>query len=207
MHIAIIGAGQVGRTLGDAFARVGHAVCYGTRDPARAAARLPEPGRASLLPTAEAIEDADLCVLALPYAAALSVASGVADWGNRVLVDVTNPLAPGLAGLTVGTTSSSAEQIARQARRARVVKAFNTTGVENMANPRYGDARVCMPVCGDDDEARGRVLALAADIGFEPLDCGTLSAARYLEPFAMTWIHLALRMGQGRQFGFGVLRR
>ncbi len=59
-----------------------------------------------------------------------------------------------------------------------------------------------MPVCGDDAAARARVVALATLIGFDAVDCGELKAARYLEPLAMTWIHLAFRMGLGRRFAF-----
>lgn len=136
-----------------------------------------------------------------------SIARSVADWNGRILVDATNPLAPGLAGLSVGTTTSGAEQIAAAAHGARVVKAFNTTGAENMADSRYSGGAVFMPVCGDDPDARARVIALATLIGFDAVDCGDLSAARYLEPFAMTWIHMAIKLGHGRSFAFARLRR
>jgi len=53
----------------------------------------------------------------------------------------------------------------------------------------------------------GAVMALATLIGFDAVDMGPLLAARYLEPFAMTWIHLAFRQGYGRQFAFALLRR
>ncbi len=64
-----------------------------------------------------------------------------------------------------------------------------------------------MPVCGDDADTRSRVIALATLIGFDAVDCGDLKSARYLEPFAMTWIHLAIKLGQGRNFAFARLRR
>jgi 8-hydroxy-5-deazaflavin:NADPH oxidoreductase len=88
-----------------------------------------------------------------------------------------------------------------------VVKAFNTTGAENMADTAYPGGVPFMPVCGDDAEARQRVMALATLIGFDAIDLGPLSAARYLEPFAMTWIHLAIKQGYGRKFAFSLLRR
>lgn len=206
MRIAILGTDNVGRALGAGCERLGHTVSYGTRDVAAAAARFTA-GPVSLLSPAEAVRAADLVMLAVPHAAALTLAAELSDWGGRILVDATNPIAPGLAGLSVGTDDSGAEAIARAARGARVVKAFNTTGWENMRDPRIADGRVCMPVCGDDAEARGAVLALAAALDFDALDCGDLKAARYLEPFAMTWIHLAFKCGLGRGFGFAVLRR
>ena len=87
------------------------------------------------------------------------------------------------------------------------MKAFNTTGAENMADAAYPAGLPMMPVCGDDAQARQRGMALATLIGFEAVDMGPLMAARYLEPFAMTWIHLAFRQGFGRRFAFGLLRR
>jgi 8-hydroxy-5-deazaflavin:NADPH oxidoreductase len=107
----------------------------------------------------------------------------------------------------VGTTTSGAEELAKLARGARVVKAFNTTGAENMADTAYPPGMPFMPVCANDAEARQRVMALATLIGFDAVDLGPLSAARYLEPFAMTWIHLAIKQGYGRKFAFGMLRR
>jgi predicted dinucleotide-binding enzyme len=183
-------------------------VVFGVPDPGKyreAVARLG--AKASIGATTAAVGAGEVVILAVPYAAAQAVARSVADWGQKILVDATNPLAPGLAGLSLGTSTSGAEQIAAAAHGARVVKAFNTTGAENMADSAYASGRIFMPVCGDDAGARERVLALATLIGFDAVDCGELRAARYLEPFAMTWIHLAFRMGQGRGFAFARITR
>ena len=208
MAISILGAGNVGMALAKAFVAQGEFVMLGVPDPAKyrdAVSRLGP--RASIGSTQEAIAAADVVILAVPYGVAESVARSVEDWNGRILVDATNPLAPGLAGLSLGTTTSGAEQIARAARGARVVKAFNTTGAENMADSRYPGGVPFMPVCGDDAGARARVVALAALIGFDAVACGDLQAARFLEPFAMTWIHLAIKLGHGRSFAFARLQR
>ena len=76
-----------------------------------------------------------------------------------------------------------------------------------MADPEYPQGRIFMPVCGDDADARSRIVALVISLGFDGVDAGRLMAARYLEPFAMTWIHLAYRQGFGRKFAFGIIRR
>ncbi len=208
MSIAIIGAGNVGMALGQALTRRGETVVFGLPEPQKYAAAVAALGeRARLTGTAEAIAGADLVILAVPHGATAGIAQSVADWQGKVLVDATNPLAPGLAGLTLGTTTSGAEVLAQQARGARVVKAFNSTGAENMADATYAGGLPMMPVCGDDADARQRVMALATLIGFEAVDMGPLMAARYLEPCAMTWIHLAFRQGMGRRFAFGLLRR
>lgn len=208
MSIAIIGAGNVGMALGQALTRRGETVVFGVPEPQKYAAAVASLGeRARLTGTAEAIAGADLVILAVPHTATAGIAQSVTDWQGKVLVDATNPLAPGLAGLTLGTTTSGAEVLAQQAKGARVVKAFNSTGAENMADAAYPGGLPMMPVCGDDADARQRVMALATLIGFEAVDMGPLMAARYLEPFAMTWIHLAFRQGMGRRFAFGLLRR
>lgn len=208
MTIAMIGAGNVGMALGQALVKRGERVVFGVPEPEKYRAAVNALGElASISNTTNAIAAADMIILAVPYDALAGIAASVPDWQGKIVVDATNPLAPGLSGLSVGTSTSGAEEFARQAKGARVVKAFNTTGAENMADSHYEGGLPVMPVCGDDAEARQKIMALAALIGFDCIDLGPLSAARYLEPFAMTWIHLAIKQGYGRKFAFAVLRR
>lgn len=208
MDVSIIGAGNVGMALGKAITRCGETVVFGVPAPERHRDAVAALGPLARVTTAaEAIAAGEVVILAVPHVAVASIARSVDDWQGRVLVDATNPLAPGISGLVVGTTTSGAEELAKLAQGARVVKAFNTTGAENMADPAYPDGKPFMPVCGDDADARNQVMALATLIGFEAVDAGPLAAARWLEPFAMTWIHLAIRQGMGRDFAFGLMRR
>jgi predicted dinucleotide-binding enzyme len=208
VRISIIGAGNVGKALAGAFVRQGEQVYLGVPDPDKYQGTADALGPLAKLGTVgQAVAASDVVILAVPFAAAESVVRSVTDWQGKVLVDATNPLAPDLAGLLHGTTTSGAEQIAVWAPTARVVKSFNSTGAENMADATYGGGVPFMPVCGDDAPARAQVIALAKLIGFDAVDLGSLSAARYVEPFAMTWIHMAFRQGHGRKFAFNVLRR
>jgi predicted dinucleotide-binding enzyme len=193
MRIAVIGTGRVGRALGGRWREQDHDVTFGARTP-----------REDAVSIADAARDAEVVVLAVPYDAALDAIAAAGDLDGKVLVDCTNPVGPN--GLKLGTTTSAAEQIASHASGARVVKSFNTTGAENMANSDYGEAPLAMPIAGDDADAKRVVSELARDLGFDVLDVGPLSAARYLEPFAMVWISLA-RGGLGRDIGFALLRR
>lgn len=207
MSISIIGAGNVGLALAKAFTEREQQVVLGVPTPDKYHNDVSALGpKARVVSSSEAILASDVVILAVPYAAVQGIAQSVPDWQGKILVDATNPLAPGLQGLAIGTTTSGAEELAKQAKGARVVKAFNTTGAENMANTAYPDGAPFMPICGDDPEARQRVMALATLIGFDAVDLGPLKAARYLEPFAMTWIHLAITQGYGRNFAFGLLR-
>lgn len=208
MRISIIGAGNVGKALAQAFIRQGEEVFFGVSDLEKYHEVIAAMGPLAKLGTVEqAIAASDIVILAVPYAATEAIARSVTDWQGKVLVDATNPLAPGLAGLTLGTTTSAAEQIASWAPTAKVVKAFNSTGAENIADSSFTQGLPFMPVCGDDAQARAKVIALATLIGFDAVDLGPLSAARYLEPFAMTWIHMAFKQGLGRKFAFGLLRK
>ena len=107
----------------------------------------------------------------------------------------------------IGHTTSGAEQIAQWAVGAHVVKAFNTTGWQNMANPLYGSQGLTMLLCGDKAEPKKVVAVLAKQLGFEPVDVGPLKSARYLEALAMLWIDMAISQGFGTNFGFQLVKR
>jgi predicted dinucleotide-binding enzyme len=206
MKIAVIGAGSVGATLGRRWSELDHDVTFGMREPGSDKAKAAVAGapRTTIATIEDAVRGAHAVVLAVPYNAVGHALAAAGDLRGKVVIDCTNPIGPD--GLVVGTTTSGAEQVARHAPNARVVKAFNTTGHENMADPRYADGPLVMPLAGDDAGAKKVVAALAAELGFEPVDVGPLTAARYLEPFAMVWITLA-RGGLGRGFGFRLARR
>ncbi len=128
-------------------------------------------------------------------------------------MDCTNPLkfTPG-AGLelAMGYSISGGETVAQWAHGARVVKAFNTYGFENFADatyPKYDSLKPVMFLAGDDSDAKQVVSQLAADVGFQPLDTGSLKIARLLEPTAMLWIHLATVQKIGSGFTWAMLTR
>ncbi|HMQ56431.1 MAG TPA: NADPH-dependent F420 reductase [Anaerolineae bacterium] len=209
MNIAVIGTGNVGRALGTSWAMKGHQVIFGSRDPhsQKVADVLAAAGpNASAATLPEAGARAEVIVLATPSDGVHQVVEALGEVAGKIIVDATNPIGPGFQ-LAVGTTTSGAEQIAGWAKGGRVVKAFNTTGWENMADPIYHGEPITMFIGGDDAEAKTVVTGLAADLGFEVADTGPLSTARYLEPLAMVWIHLAIGQKQGRQIAFKIVRR
>jgi NADPH-dependent F420 reductase len=209
MRIAVLGTGDVGGTLGKRWAEKGHQVIFGSRNPGRDDVRnlLAEAGpNAKAAGYTQAVATADVSVLATPWEAVQPLLQSIGDWSGRILVDCTNPIAADMQ-LAVGMTTSAAEQIAGWARGAYVVKAFNTTGWNNMADPIYHGERISMFICGDNAEANDIVTGLAEDLGFEVVDAGELIVARYLEPLAMLWIHLAVVQKLGRGIAFKLVRR
>lgn len=215
MRIAVIGAGNVGGTLGRCWAAAGHDVTFGVRSPADGASAvkggdaLPPNARVTAIP--DAVQGAEVVLLATPWEAVpetialLERADG--GLGNVVLVDATNPLGPGMRLLTDADGRSGGEQVQRLAPTARVVKAFNTTGANNMANPVYGGAPASMFVAGDDAVAKAVATELSTALGFETFDAGPLAKARELEHLAALWIHLAYAGGLGREIAFRLVRR
>jgi predicted dinucleotide-binding enzyme len=171
MKISILGAGNVGGTLGRAWARKGHDVFFGVPRPGDA-------GTPELLRTigskaragtvAEAATAGDVIVLATPWPATKAAIQAAGNLAGNVVVDCTNPLKEDFSGLALGYTTSGAEQVAEWAKGAKVFKAFNQTGFNIMGNPAFDGQRAVIFVCGDDDAQKPTVLKLAADIGFEP---------------------------------------
>jgi hypothetical protein len=210
MKIGIIGSGNVGGALGQRWAAAGHDIKFGVRDAAKPelVALLKKIGaRASAGTVAEAAAFGEILVLTTPWNGTQAAIQSAGDVAGKIIVDCTNPLKSDLSGLSIGLDTSGAEQVAQWARGARVVKCFNTTGAENMTNPRFGSDRAVMFLAGDDDAAKAIVGKLGEDLGFEMVDAGRLEIARLLEPVAMLWVHLAFRRGLGRNFAFKLLRR
>ena len=200
MKIAVIGSGNVGGTLGRAWLRAGHEVVFGV---AGGRGATDSPGIKSSA-IAEAVSDADATVLALPWSAVPQALRAVKDWAGKIIIDCTNPIAPGFE-LAVGFNTSGAEKIASLAMGSAVVKAFNTTGFNNMQSPQYGGKAISMLFCTDDPVARETADRLIRDVGFEPVFVGPLKQARHLEPLAMLWITMSQQ--QGREFALTIVRR
>lgn len=210
MDIAIIGAGNVGGALAEAWIRRGHRIRFGVRDPRDEKVRALVARLGSAVTAHGNVEAATACemvVLATPWAATKEAIQSCGSLARKTVIDCTNPLLPNLAGLEVGLTSSGGELVASWARGASVFKCFNQTGAENMLDQRGYAVPLVMFVAGDDAARKPAVMQLASDAGFNPVDAGPLSVSRLLEPYAMLWIHLAFRMGRGRAFGMALQDR
>ena len=203
--IAVGGAGRVGTTLGARWADAGHAIRYGVRDPG-AARHVGLRRHATVMGVAGAVLGADVVLLAVPGADAVEVATALPDLGGAVVVDATNPLGTDLR-THARTDASGAEQVAAVLSGGRVVKAFNTTGSGNMADPAGYDPAPVMWLAGDDADACAVVAGLARDLGFDPVVAGPLAAASDLEHLAVVWIRLAYTLGHGPDVAITLQRR
>jgi predicted dinucleotide-binding enzyme len=195
MRIAVIGAGNVGSGFGRAAVRAGHDVVLTAHHPEKAQAVAADIGATAAESKSAAVEGADVVLLAVPGTVAPGVAAEVAaSLGGAVLVDASNPLNATFSDLAIEGTSG-AEDVARRAGSAPVVKAFNTILAGRYADPVENGAPLQAFMAGDDEIAKSRVGELATSLGFDPLDAGGLRMARALEEMAFLDITLNATRG------------
>ena len=126
MRVAVIGTGNIGSTVGAALSRGGQDVVYGSRHPESAEVA----GGGRVTSVAEAIEGADVVLLALPAKGMDGfLAEHAAALGGKLLVDATNNVAAHPANAHSAITAAVAD--------AKYARAFNTLGFENFADPLY----------------------------------------------------------------------
>jgi predicted dinucleotide-binding enzyme len=215
MRYAVLGTGQVGRTLGGRLVELGHAVRLGSRTRDNAAAvqwsAAVGPG-ASVGTFAEAAAFGEVVVNAVGGRVALTAleAAGAENVDGKVLVDVSNPLAyeDGELRLSPVESDSVGEQIQRAFPHARVVKSLNTVNCRVMVDPAGVPGEHNVFVCGDDPDAKAQVTALLGEFGWPAdrvLDLGGIRAARAVEMWLPLWAGLFRKFGHG-EFNLEVRR-
>lgn len=203
MHIAILGAGNVGSNLGKLWAAQGHRIYYGVRDPQsdKSEKVLAETGtNAEAVTVPEAIAAGEIVVLSVGWPNAADALQSAVNWSGKILIDATNR---DVFDYEAGRPGPAAD-VARLAPGARVIKAFNTLGAEQFGP--MGAQGASMFICGDDALAKERVRDLTEELGFDVVDAGPLDNAPLLENLAKLWIYLAYRGGYGREVAFKLLR-
>lgn len=196
MKVAIIGAGNVGKALGTSIARAGHDVVFAsTGDSAKQAAEQIG-SKASAASPRDAASQADIVILAVPYSATREVATELAGAvEGKIVIDVSNPMAPDMSGLATERGTSAAENIGRWLLGANMVKAFNTLFASVQANPTVDGQQADALFATDDPKVREKVASLLSDMGFRPIWVGGLARARELEP--MGFMNILLQMNTG----------
>lgn len=122
------------------------------------------------------------------------------------VIEISNPLKPDMSGLAIGHTTSAAEEIAGGTPGAKVVKAFNTVFAHVLGGQDTAAEQVQVFYAGEDDAAKASVRSLIESMGFEPIDAGPLSNARYLEPLGMLNIYLGYVAKMGTDIAPAVRR-
>ena len=203
--ISIIGLGNMASTLADRALAGGNAVEIIGRDPAKAnelAAALDGAtvGAAGTAPAG------DIVVLAVPYASAAAVVTKYGDaLDGKVIVDITNPIAPDSKGFVTPDGSSGAQEIAKAAPAGtHVVKAFNTLFANVLAAGSAEGRPLDVFIAGDDAQAKAHVSAFIESLGLRPMDAGQLPMARALENAALLQLGLVAHSVKHTNFVLGV---
>jgi predicted dinucleotide-binding enzyme len=181
-RIGVLGSGNIGKAVGEAWRRAGHDVVY--------ASRSPEPPQT--VAVADAIAGADVVLLAVPGAA---VPQLLAEHGSaldgRVVIDATNDI--------TGERLHHADTYRESAPGARFVRAFNTLGFEMFADPSIGGGVADLFWCGPQDAG---VEQLIADVGLRPVRVGDIEAIDIVDGVSRLWLTLVFSQGYPRRLAF-----
>jgi 8-hydroxy-5-deazaflavin:NADPH oxidoreductase len=209
MKTVFIGIGNVGFAIANNLEKRGHKIIVATNDPGSKSvmkALVANPGF-KVKKTQDAVDEADIVFLAIPFKANEEVLKGI-DFKGKTLVDCTNPVGP---GITHGLNSlrSGSEMVQELASTSKVVKAFNIYGFENFVNnsfPNY-NVKPLMPIAGNDRKSKQEVSALIEELGFYALDTGDLSQSLHLEHMTLLWVKMVRVNGHHPDFVWAYLEK
>ncbi len=180
MNIGIIGAGKIGGTLARLFAQAGHEVALSnSRGPDTLAELVDEIGHGvRAMTVADAAAFGDVVVVSIPLHAYRDIP--VNETAGKIVVDTNNyyPNRDGQIPELDDDSTTSTELLQAHLPDARVVKAFNAIMWKHLGGdgrPAGDPARLGIPISGDDDDAKRTVSGLIDQIGFDPIDAGTLA--------------------------------
>jgi predicted dinucleotide-binding enzyme len=204
MKIAVIGSGTVGGALAKGWAKAGHEITFGVRNKDEFKGNgLIELRKIAVASIPDAIKSSEVVVIAAVPQAIKSIAEAMGDVSNKVIIDAMNSVR-----IKPEPYSNTTEALIHLTNCKNIVKCFNTTGAENMADPVYEGKGIDMFFAGDSDKAKKVAEQLAKDLGFENVyNFGGSDKFQLLEQFAQSWINLAIMQGYGRGIAFKVLKR
>jgi predicted dinucleotide-binding enzyme len=203
MHIAIIGTGNVGGALATRWAKAGHEIHLGVRDPEHFKGQeLLKNGNTDVQSIAEAVARSEVVLVSTPPTAILDIIGVMGDLTGKVVIDATNSVR------TAPEPYRTAYHCLSDRTKAEVVKCFNSTGYENMLDPVYDGQGIDMFKAGNSGMAKEVAKRLALDCGFgDCIDFGKSDKVELLEKFALSWINLAIMQGLGRGIAFRLVNR
>jgi predicted dinucleotide-binding enzyme len=204
MRIGILGSGLMGSKLGTILARAGHDVVFSYARSQSKLERLARDagGRARAGTPADAVADADAVLLAVHWSRVDDVLAQTGSLARTTVITCSLPMTRNDSRMVLGLTTSGAETLAARRRQAHVVSAFSTAPSEvlfSVFEKRKRKARPDLVFCGDDKGAKKTAARLIRDVGFNPVDLGGLSAARYIEPFSLLLADIAYSGSAGPQ--------
>jgi predicted dinucleotide-binding enzyme/DMSO/TMAO reductase YedYZ heme-binding membrane subunit len=183
--IVIVGTGDFGRALATRLHRFGINVVLGSRNPGYVETKIIPQG-VDIVDNKEALELSNVVILAIHRESYEVVTEEFQNaLKGKIVVDVNNPQ------VSKKCKTSSAEYLAQLLPDSKVVKAFNVISAWALDSDSFGGSKQ-VPLCSNDAEARRVIFQLIRDIGFEPIDRGSLKTAMEIESipyrFFPSWI-------------------
>lgn len=216
-RIAILGAGPVGSTLGHKWARAGHTVAFGVKDPSseRAQSLRAHLGEHVLIGSpADALAMSDIAVLAVPGEVVEELIITHAHLlDHKIVIEAANKLPHIQKTLSTKKWAdheplTSLSTLQTHAPHAQVYRAFNSYGWEPFADPLYQGIQADLFYCGPEGEARTVVEQLITEVGLCPVRLGDVDQVEVVDDVLRLWVTLALLQGKGRdQVALKVLSR
>jgi 8-hydroxy-5-deazaflavin:NADPH oxidoreductase len=203
MNITIIGTGNIGGALAAKWAAAGHHIFLGVNDINKFKGQaLLQNAHTQAFSIAEAVAKSDVILIATPPTAVEEIIIKLGNVEGKIIIDATNNVANKLGAY------ATAYHILQEKTNAEIIKCFNCTGFENMADTHYDNQTLDMFMAGDSDAAKNTVFQLALDAGFAScINFGKSDKVELLEKFALCWINLAIMQGHGRNIAFKLLHR
>ncbi|TPG55392.1 NADPH-dependent F420 reductase [Ewingella americana] len=178
MKIGIIGAGFVGRAVAKLAIKAGHQVMLSnSRGPQTLFSLKPMIG-CEIGTATEAAAFGDIVVIAVPLTALGQLP--VALLAGKPIIDAVNyyPERDGQVTELDQQRTTTSEYLAGFLPQSKITKAFNAiqmTDLESDGLPAADPARRALPLAGDDEETKKRIIALYDAFGFDAVDVGALS--------------------------------
>ena len=191
--VGILGSGEVGKALSNAFMRHGYQVVLGSDHPEKVAELKKENPGLQAVSFEQCARLAEIVVLCVKGTAAETVVQKVkAELSGKTVIDATNPIADappqnGVLKYFTSLNESLMERLQKIAPDVHFVKGLNSIGNMFMDNPDFGGIKPTMFICGNNDGAKKKVSQLLEAFGFDVQDMGMAESARAIEPLAMLW--------------------
>ncbi len=197
MKIAILGAGNIGGTLGRKWGQAGHQVLFGVRDlqSAKTISALEQAQGAKATDASSAIRESELVLFSVPWKTVPEMAqANAAGLNGKLLIDTTNNFA--------GPVINNLKALQDAAPDAKIYRAFNSLGWEVFANPVFHDHIADMFYSGPDGEARSQIHSLIEAIGLNPVWVGDNDRIQLVDNMGALWVNMVFQRGWKRHSAF-----
>lgn len=194
--VAVLGSGDVGKSLAKGFEKHGYEVKQVSRGEFASASKW-----------------ADIVVLAVKgtVAEAALETAGAENIAGKPVLDTTNPISEekpdnGVIRYFTGPNDSLMERLQKKFPDAKLVKVFSCVGNAFMVNPDFGGVKPTMFICGNDAGAKETTRGILDKFGWETEDMGSVTSARAIEPLCILWCARGF-IGNGWVHAFKLLKK